>query len=397
MDAAKRNASLSIVSLGVGAIAAVLAVVALATRPVAPKPREASASSESATAAEVAGLKLETEQLRLAISPLSSRLKRLEAKLAERQRIESADVEMIRKVAMAALRENALRENGKASLPVDELPAGIKEAVTKAFPELALSGVEIRRTDNGLQYRIQGRYENDTWKMRLDENGEIVDAELPAKSTPQSVTETLNRLIPGATNDWINKRTRDGQVVFDVHAKVGETEYRLRIAEDGALIEAELPPSAAPAPALAAAKNAVQGIKFTEASAETDEGVTVYYLEGRIERDWYAVTVDGDGNVQSTEMPITRIPEVVSKAAAKAAKGTRLGRYASKSVEDGTTIYEIKGGWRGRGGRGGRGGMTIRITEAGEVVEVEGQGEENQGRGGRREGPPARPEGGDTF
>jgi len=396
MDAAKRSTSLSVVSLGVGVIAAVLGIVAIATRPEAPQPREASPPKND-TSSEVAELKRETEQLRLAVSPLSGRLKRLEAQLAERSRGAKDSEETIRKIAMTAMRDEALRSRGRATLPVDGLPEAIKETVTGAFPELQLRNVEMRRTDNGVHYRIRGQYENDTWTMVVDELGEIVEAELPAHSTPESVKVAFNKAIPGAVNEWIDKKRRGGQVVYDVHAKVGGTEYELRFAEDGRMIEAELPLASAPAPALDAAKSAVTGINLTELSAETDEGELVYSFEGRVEQDWYGVTVDAAGNIQLTEMPMSRVPEAVTKAAAKAAPGARLARYASKQVEDGRTIYEIRGGGRGgRGGRGGGGGgggggawTTMRITETGEVVEVEGPGQQNDARGGRREDPPA--------
>lgn len=50
-----------------------------------------------------------------------------------------------------------------------------------------------------------------------------------------------------------------------------------------------------------AAENAVKGIKLSEAEVETEDGKTVYELEGTVDGKEYEIEVDEDGKVLEVE------------------------------------------------------------------------------------------------
>jgi len=65
--------------------------------------------------------------------------------------------------------------------------------------------------------------------------------------------------------------------------------------------EKEIPLSQVPEPALAAAQGAVEGITLTEAEMETEDGQTVYVLEGEAAGKEYEIEVTADGKVLEVE------------------------------------------------------------------------------------------------
>jgi len=65
--------------------------------------------------------------------------------------------------------------------------------------------------------------------------------------------------------------------------------------------EKEIPLSQVPEPALTAAQGAVEGITLTEAEMETEDGQTVYVLEGEAAGKEYEIEVTADGKVLEVE------------------------------------------------------------------------------------------------
>lgn len=65
--------------------------------------------------------------------------------------------------------------------------------------------------------------------------------------------------------------------------------------------EKEIPLSQVPEAALTAAQGAVEGITLTEAEMETEDGQTVYLLEGEAAGKEYEIEVTADGKVLEVE------------------------------------------------------------------------------------------------
>ena len=65
--------------------------------------------------------------------------------------------------------------------------------------------------------------------------------------------------------------------------------------------EKEIPLSQVPEAALTAAQGAVEGITLTEAEMETEDGQTVYVLEGEAGGKEYGIEVTADGKVLEVE------------------------------------------------------------------------------------------------
>jgi hypothetical protein len=65
--------------------------------------------------------------------------------------------------------------------------------------------------------------------------------------------------------------------------------------------EKEIPIDEVPGLVLSAARDAVPNIQITEAEVETEDGKTVYELEGTVGADSYEIEVDSEGNVLEVE------------------------------------------------------------------------------------------------
>jgi uncharacterized membrane protein YkoI len=63
----------------------------------------------------------------------------------------------------------------------------------------------------------------------------------------------------------------------------------------------EVPLSEVPAPAIEAAQGAVEGITLTEADVETEDGRTVYDIEGTANGKEYTIEVTPEGEVLEVE------------------------------------------------------------------------------------------------
>jgi len=65
--------------------------------------------------------------------------------------------------------------------------------------------------------------------------------------------------------------------------------------------EQEIPLTEVPAPVLSAAQAAVEGIVLEEAEVETEDGQTVYSIEGEANGKEYEIEVTADGKVLEIE------------------------------------------------------------------------------------------------
>ena len=108
----------------------------------------------------------------------------------------------------------------------------------------------------------------------------------------------------------VERKMRDGRVVFDLEGEVGGKDYWLRIAADGEVIEAEMPISSAPKAVRDAAAREVEGIELRRVQRDIDDGEVIFEVKGRVGKDRYTIRVSPVGEILGVEMPLGQVPQV---------------------------------------------------------------------------------------
>ncbi len=114
------------------------------------------------------------------------------------------------------------------------------------------------------------------------------------------------------------------------------------------------------------------GITIGEVKVEQEDGRVIYEIELLIGDREAEVEVTAEGEVLEfdEEMPVAAVPEAVMVAAQKAVPdGTPT--EAEKQIENGTVLYEIEFNTAD-------GEVEVRVSEDGQVVKVQQEGEEEQ-------------------
>lgn len=350
-----------------------LGVVALALAIRAGIGKPVEAAPAGVEAAQLARLEESSRNLAGKLVALRERLDRAESQLGA-VAASKTDADSMRGIVNDIMREAFLQERGRAKLGAHEVPVPIVEVVNKMVPGIVLKNAELRRNDERTYYDLQGGLGDRAYKFRIAADGEVIEAELPPEMAPETVVASVTKNIPNARIGDLEKKRRDGREVFEAEVRVGEDEYELTIGTDGTLLEGELPVKAAPAPVLQAAQKMADGLEFRALKFENGNGQPRYRFEGRIDRDGYEIDIAATGQVLGMRMPTSRVPKIVTDAALKAAPGVRFGRTTQCKLEDNRKVYAITG-------RLNDGEVQVRVAEAGEVIDVKTLRAQNEGKG----------------
>ncbi len=122
-----------------------------------------------------------------------------------------------------------------------------------------------------------------------------------------------------------------------------------------------------PAPARAVIEKLTAGGTIRKLEKAEEDGQTIYDVEATVGGKDVEYDVAADGTVLTSEqsVPYATIPFPVRNAAEKYF-GSAEGLKASVEVERGKTFYEVSGK---KGGKP----MTLKLTDAGEIVEEENE------------------------
>lgn len=123
--------------------------------------------------------------------------------------------------------------------------------------------------------------------------------------------------------------------------------------------------SQVPEPARAVIEKVTAGGKIKKIEKAEEGGKTIYDVEATVrDRDVeYDIAADGTILTSGQTVPYTSVPLVVRNAAEKYF-GSATGLKAFVELEEGKTFYEISG-------TKGGGPMTIKLTDAGQIIEEE--------------------------
>jgi uncharacterized membrane protein YkoI len=114
---------------------------------------------------------------------------------------------------------------------------------------------------------------------------------------PAAVRAAIDKEIPGATIDQIEKETADGKVVYDVEAKLNGKRVEMDLAGDGKVLtrQDEVPFASLPAAARAAAEKYFGGPGDYQAGKEVENGKVSYEVEGKRDGAKAALKISEDG------------------------------------------------------------------------------------------------------
>jgi len=207
--------------------------------------------------------------------------------------------------------------------------------MTKAKVMLVLAGVGLI-----VAMAIAGQMakEADEEKVSLDQ-------------VPPAVRATILKAAEGGTIKEIERESRNGKTIYEAEIVRNGKETEIKVAEDGTLLgtkveeedeeEDELSLEQVPDAAREAILRAAKGAKIEEVERETENGLTLYEAEWRINGRKCAVEVTADGTVVELEesVNIKAVPAAVRRAA-ESAFGKTAGLKAEKKT---ITLYELEG------------------------------------------------------
>lgn len=121
---------------------------------------------------------------------------------------------------------------------------------------------------------------------------------------PQAVRETIERELKGIEIDDIERDKDDGKIVYEVDTD-GGNDLKLKIAEDGTLLEREeeLDEDDLPAVILAAVKKSVGDIDIDDVEKRYRRGRKIYYkIEGETDEFKVDLEIAEDGTILDKDL-----------------------------------------------------------------------------------------------
>ncbi len=108
-------------------------------------------------------------------------------------------------------------------ISIEKLPAAVKKAVKKKFPEAAIRAASKEVEDDVTTYEVELKVEGRSVNMALKADGTIleIEKEVPVSELPKAVRKKLAARYPGAKIEKAEEITKgeDGPVRYEVAIK----------------------------------------------------------------------------------------------------------------------------------------------------------------------------------
>ena len=254
----------------------------------------------------------------------------------------SADPAVRRALFRENIREFFAQSGGDLLLPVDDLPPVVLETIQETIPGLELTEVEQRRRGEGVEFDVRGTLGKKKFRLRIAADGTVLDAELPPDQAPQIVWDAASQTIPGIVLTEVRQKRRGGRVEFDVRGKLGNKKFKLRIGADGTVLEAELPLELAPQPVRDAASQTIPGIKLASVKQKRRGERVEFEVRGKLGKKKLKLLIAADGTVLEAELPLDQTPQIIWDAVAEAIPGIELTAVEQRQDDEGV-YYCLRG------------------------------------------------------
>jgi uncharacterized membrane protein YkoI len=152
------------------------------------------------------------------------------------------------------------------------------------------AGLSVVAGVNAADNKHEGKQEQEPQKLTL--------AEVPA-----AVRATIDKELPGAKIEGIEKEQQDGKVVYDVEAEMNGKNVEMDIASDGSILsrEDQVPFASLPASVKSAAEKYFGSPADLDASREVAGSKTSYEVEGVKAGQKVTLKLDDTGKILEEE------------------------------------------------------------------------------------------------
>lgn len=151
-------------------------------------------------------------------------------------------------------------------------------------------------------------------------------------------------------------------------------------------VEVRMMPGELPEPVKLAMAKVAPGVEITRCEQRQRNDQSYFRMRGNLKGEEMDYRIAPNGGILEADLPLEVVPDVVKQAAAKAVPGWQLVD-ATQRLRDGAVIFDL-------GGRAEQKKYELRVSETGQVLDVEARGGHNHGGGhqaGGAQKPPAPP------
>ncbi len=126
-------------------------------------------------------------------------------------------------------------------VPLDKLPAKIKEAVKAKFPDAELVSAEKEKENGKIVYEVAIKNKGKAIEVTLDEEGKIVtvESEIAAKDLPKPVAEAFEKKYPNATVTKVEEVVEGGKTKYELLISFGKKKLEVTFDPQGKFLEEE--------------------------------------------------------------------------------------------------------------------------------------------------------------
>jgi uncharacterized membrane protein YkoI len=150
-----------------------------------------------------------------------------------------ADDAALRKIADAAVRDYLVRANGRARIPLTDLPPAVKDAALKTIKGAEITQAEQQVKDDKTIFRLKAKLAEDEFDLRIAADGAVIEAGLPIDQLPPAVRNAAAQAIDGWRLSDATMVQENGKTVYDVDGRVGKKKHTVRISAEGQVISVD--------------------------------------------------------------------------------------------------------------------------------------------------------------
>lgn len=144
-------------------------------------------------------------------------------------------------VAAVALAFSSATWADEEKVPLDKVPAKVKEAVKAKFPDAEIVAAEKEKDKDKTIYELNIKVKGQEIDVELTEDGKIISIEktIAAKDLPKVVAEALEKKYPKAEITKAEEITKDDKTSYEMLIKVGGKKLEVVFDAQGKFIEEE--------------------------------------------------------------------------------------------------------------------------------------------------------------
>lgn len=211
------------------------------------------------------------------------------------------------------------------NVPIEELPDAVRAALEATVPGIIIDEIELESDDPELLiYEIEGNWEGQEVELEISALGDVLEFEeededddedyeddedsdeesITFEELPENVASIVNSLFPNLVPDEIERETEDGVTVYEIEGTDGDNEVSVEISESGEIVELENSAGISPVPGL---PEVIQ-----MALTENAPGAAILEYEKKESGDNQVHKFEGVLNEQEVELAIASDGQVLS-------------------------------------------------------------------------------------